>query len=396
MTDVAVVGGGVTGLGVARDLALRDLDVTLFERSELVAGTSGRMHGLLHSGARYAVSDPASARECRRESQTLRDIAPHCVTDTGGLFVSLPTDPPHVERFVAACDAVGVPTRTLTGEAAREVEPHLSSSVERAVTVPDGVVDPVALCLATALDARRAGATIRTNAPVADLLLDGDRVTGVELAGGERVSADHVVNAAGPWADRVAAAAGVELDLTPSRGVMVVCDGPPVGRVLNRCRPRGEGDIVVPIDGRPVLGTTDRPVEDPEDYPRETGEIAAVRESLAAVVPALADAAVLEPYWGVRPLYDPGTDASDSGAVAARGFGVSTERGLTSAVGGKLTTYRLMAEAAADAVCADLGLDRPCQTADRSLPGAEDETALADAARRWAAESPIPGTPTGG
>lgn len=392
MPSVVVIGGGVTGVGVARDLALRGVDVTLLERDAVGGGTSGRMHGLLHSGARYAVSDPASARECRQESQTLRAIAPHCVTDTGGLFVSVPGDPDHAERLRVACADAGVPTEPVDGERAREVEPHLSADVTAALRVPDAVVDPMALCLSTALAAERAGAEIRTGTAVTDLVVDGDRVTAVEVADDERIAADHVVNAAGPWAGEVAASAGVDLSMAPSRGVMVVLDGPPVGRVINRCRPRSEGDIVVPIDGRPVLGTTDRPVDDPDDYPREDEEVAAVRESLSTVVPGLADAETVEAYWGVRPLYDAATDPT----AASRGFGVVTERGLTSVVGGKLTTYRLMAETAGGAVSDRLGVDAAPGTAERTLPGADgDGAAIREAARRFEAASPVPGTPEG-
>jgi glycerol-3-phosphate dehydrogenase len=157
--------------------------------------------------------------------------------------------------------------------------------------------------------------------------------------------------------------------------------------VLNRCRPRGEGDIVVPVDGRPVLGTTDRPVSDPEEYPRDDEEVTAVRESLSAVLPRVATATTVEAYWGVRPLYDAAADST----AASRGFGVETERGLTSVVGGKLTTHRLMAEVAGDAVCERLGVDATAATGERRLPGAE--TALPERVRAWAAASPVPGTP---
>jgi glycerol-3-phosphate dehydrogenase len=91
-TQVVVVGGGATGTAVLRDLALRGIDAVLVERADLGTGTSGRWHGLLHSGGRYAVKDPVSATECIEENMTLRRIAPHCIEDTGGLFVLLPSN----------------------------------------------------------------------------------------------------------------------------------------------------------------------------------------------------------------------------------------------------------------------------------------------------------------
>jgi glycerol-3-phosphate dehydrogenase len=91
--DVLVIGGGATGAGVMFDLALRGLRVLLVEQNDLSTGTSGRYHGLLHSGARYVVRDPESAKECIDENRILCRIVPHALEDTGGLFVSTPADP---------------------------------------------------------------------------------------------------------------------------------------------------------------------------------------------------------------------------------------------------------------------------------------------------------------
>ena len=90
--DVIVIGGGATGAGTARDCAMRGLKTLLVERFDFTAGATGRNHGLLHSGARYAVTDQESATECIKENMILRRIARHCVEDTGGLFITLPED----------------------------------------------------------------------------------------------------------------------------------------------------------------------------------------------------------------------------------------------------------------------------------------------------------------
>ena len=102
--DVVVIGGGATGAGVLRDLAMRGLRATLVERGDFASGTSGRYHGLLHSGARYVESDPISARHCIEENAVLRRIAPGTIEPTGGYFVATPSDPDdYLERFPAAC-----------------------------------------------------------------------------------------------------------------------------------------------------------------------------------------------------------------------------------------------------------------------------------------------------
>jgi glycerol-3-phosphate dehydrogenase len=375
-TDVIVVGGGATGVGIARDLAARGVAVTVVERDRLAAGASGAMHGLLHSGGRYAVADQGSARRCIAENRTLREIAADCIEPTGGLFASLPTDSDgYVDDLLAGCRDCGIPAERIDGDAARDREPGLSDAVEAAVAVPDAAVDPIRLVAANALAADRAGATIREGAPVTDLVVESGRVVGVEIDGEAVLRADYVVNAAGAWAGELAALADVPVSMRPSRGAMTVTERRHVEGVVNRCRPKTSGDIVVPSGDTAILGTTDVAVEDPDEYPTEPWEVELLFEELEPVVPSLADADVAHTYWGVRPLYDPADE--DSPTDFSRGFSLLDHAdrdgrpGFVSVVGGKLTTYRAMAEAAADAVCDRLGVTADCRTADEPLPDAD-------------------------
>ena len=113
--DVLVIGGGATGLGVVRDVAMRGFRTVLVERVDLGQGTTGRFHGLLHSGGRYVTSDPRSATECAEENATLKRIAAEAIEDTGGLFVTTPADDPdYADRFLAGCHAAaGVPVQEI-------------------------------------------------------------------------------------------------------------------------------------------------------------------------------------------------------------------------------------------------------------------------------------------
>ena len=122
-SDVIIIGGGATGAGIARDCALRGLSVTLLERHDIATGATGRNHGLLHSGARYAVTDGESARECIAENQILKRIARHCIEPTDGLFITLPEDDLAFQStFITACTAAGI-RRTSTGRHRRSVPP---------------------------------------------------------------------------------------------------------------------------------------------------------------------------------------------------------------------------------------------------------------------------------
>jgi glycerol-3-phosphate dehydrogenase len=402
-TDVLVIGGGATGAGVARDLALRGVEVTLADRGGLSSGTTGRSHGLLHSGARYAESDEAGARECIAESETLRSVAGGCVADTGGLFVQLAgDDPDYFDAKRDACREYGIGSEVVGAEAARRRVPDLADDVERAMVVPDGVVYPSRLVAANAADVERHGGTVLTDAPVESMTVADGRVERVRLGGAAdgTVEATWVVNATGAWAGRIGEMAGVEVAMRPTRGVMVSVAYPDLGPVLNRCRPPADGDIVVPHADQAVLGTTSVVVDDPDDYPTDEAEVERTFAECGAMLPVVHDCAVLRTWWGVRPLYAPDEDGrgSTSGGEGeargiSRGFFVLDHaddgvENLASVVGGKLTTYRLMAERTADLVADRLGVDDPCRTATEPLPGADDPATLDGFVASYGARSP--------
>ena len=134
-TQVVIIGGGATGAGILWDLTLRGISAILLEQADIANGATGRCHGLLHSGGRYAVKDVETARDCLRENRTVKRIAPHCVEDIGGLFVQLPgDDPAFFERWWRAVNEAGIPTSRLTADEARALEPSLAKNILGAFT----------------------------------------------------------------------------------------------------------------------------------------------------------------------------------------------------------------------------------------------------------------------
>src|SRR5699024_9684300 len=265
----------------------------------------------------------------------------------------------------------------------------------RVMRVPDGVIYPSRLVAATAESAREHGARILPNTPVVDLHRENDRLVGatVERDGRETIRADHVVNAAGAWAEKLAARAGVRLAMSPTSGVMVAVDFDGIEPVLNRCRPPSAGDLVVPHDSQVGLGTTSGEVSDPDDSDTDREEVDRILGECAAMVPALEGAAISRTYWGVRPLYAPDEAERPGTRSISRGFFLLDHTadgvdGFTSIVGGKLTTHRRMAEAVADHVCEKLGVTGECRTADEPLPSADDPNALDELIEEFEAESP--------
>jgi glycerol-3-phosphate dehydrogenase len=379
MTDVIVIGGGVTGCGVAWDLSLRGLAVVLLERGSLASGSSGRFHGLVHSGARYAVSDPVAAAQCAREGAMLARIAPRLLHPTGGLFALFPhDDPAYVEPWEAGLRAAGVSAREISTAEALQREPLLSPSVRRAYLVQDAVCEGPALCAALASAARSAGADVRDFHRVNDFLSDGRSITGVgatDVRTGEslRLECRLVVLAAGPWAGEVLSCADLKLTLNLLRGAMVALDGPRLSTSVNRLQPPSDGDIALPRGRMNIAGTTSIPIDQPDDRRVDEKEIALIRNRAIDMLPGLRDGTTRHSWSGVRPLFDSQPAAELRGLDVhgwSRDFTVidhaarDNMAGLLTVVGGKLTTFRLMAEKTADAACRHLGIHAACRTSE--------------------------------
>jgi glycerol-3-phosphate dehydrogenase len=205
---ILIVGGGGTGGALAHDLTLRGMRVTLVERGEVTSGTTGRHHGLLHSGARYATTDRTAAIECIAENKVLRRICPGSFEENDGLFVALTDDDVEFEKqFVESCWQSAVPTRRVDREAALRMEPGLNPDLKFAIQVPDATMDAMRMPLRFFATARRNGADIRSFTEVTGFVMTGRNLTGVTVrdhAGGRdyEIGADIVVNAAGPARSR--------------------------------------------------------------------------------------------------------------------------------------------------------------------------------------------------
>ena len=369
-----MIGGGATGCAVARDLGLRGFDVILVEYGDLGSGTSSRFHGMLQSGARYAVSDTRYASECMRERWIVSELVPDAVESTGGLFVSLPEDPPdYPERFVEGCRQANIPCTELDPERVKAEEPDINRSVCRAFSVPDATIDPWRLVNRLAEDVSRRGGRLLTRHRVSGFDVSGGVVRAVRVCtdGNEsRIVADAVVNAAGPWSQRVAAMVEQSVALELTKGAIVVLSHRFVRRVVNRCRPPDSHDIVVPTGTVTLFGTTSEAVDDPDTTRVTPAEVQALLDGAESLVPDMRKRRVFRAWAGVRPLVKPREwpthrplprrhrviDHANSGI-----------EGFFTICGGSLTTHRAMAEDVVDHVCRYFDISQPCRTASTSL-----------------------------
>lgn len=382
-TQLLVIGGGATGLGVAWDACLRGLKVVVVEQGDLGQGTSGRYHGLLHSGGRYVLSDPPSAIDCARENVVLRRVAPQTIEDTGGLFLASPTDPSDfADRWFDACRQTGVLAEPLDPADVLRREPALDRSLARAYAVQDASMDSFDLLHALGHAIRQAGGQLWLRHRLDRLVIHNGRVQAAIITSAadrqERIlGVEMVVNAAGPWSRQVAAMAGLDLPIALSKGTMVALADRIVHTVINRLKPPSDGDIIVPVGTVAVLGTTDVPVPHPTTFTIEPWEVDLLLAEAEVLIPGLSSRRLLRAWAGVRPLYRPPAAAPDQPRTLPRAHNIldHAERdglqGIVSIIGGKLTTFRLMAEQTVDVICRRLGVTASCRTAETPLEPAK-------------------------
>ncbi|AHC51419.1 FAD-dependent oxidoreductase [Sulfolobus acidocaldarius SUSAZ] len=383
--SVIVIGGGATGLFTALDLSLRGINVTLVERGDIASGTSGKFHGLLHSGARYAVNDPESAKECKQENEVLSKIAPEFVRDTGGVFVGVTEDDVNYsQRFLSALNSLGITNKVMDVEELIRREPFINKKAKIAIWVPDKVVYGYDLLATVALTASLNGARILTYNEVRKVLREGNSVRGVEvkdnISGETKIlKGDIIVNTAGPWAFRVIEMAGLgEIPLLPTAGIMVVMKEKLNSMVMNRLRPPSDGDIIVPYGDSSIIGTTATIIPDPNDFEISEEDIKMLIEEGAYMIPKLREVKPKRAYASVRPLIKNAED----GRGATRDFMIIDHEkvdgldGLISVIGGKFTTSRLAGERVSDMVSEKLGIREKSKTATIKLTSELDEELL--------------------
>ena len=377
MEHIVIIGGGGTGAALAHDLVLRGFKVSLFERGEFLSGTTGRHHGLLHSGARYAVHDPVAARECIRENQILRQIASGALEQNDGLFVAISrSDLEYRQEFMDSCRNCGIPTEELEAGQALALEPALSPELKLAVRIPDATMDAWRLPLHFFATARVNGAEFFNYSEVVGIHRSNGSATGIQVFDHKShkeydMQADLVINATGAWAGRVCALAEIKLPLQPGPGVMVTVKGRLTNMVVNRLNRAGEADIIIPQRQLSVLGTTVWLASNPDTVQSPPSHVSKIMVQCAEMVPAIKDAEVQSVWCAPRPLIV--QDQSQDPTQISRTFDCFDHKerdnldGFISLIGGKATTLRAMAEKAADLICKKTGRNIACKTRTEKL-----------------------------
>jgi glycerol-3-phosphate dehydrogenase len=408
--DVVVIGGGVNGVGVARDAAQRGLRVALIERNDLAFGASGNSSGMIHGGLRYLTSDPHVTETSCRDSGHIQAIAPHLLfripflvpfesSGHGRVLYAL------ADAFFEAYDAYqplkrGKPHARLTNDEMRQLEPGLRGDFVGGFSFDEWGIDGARLCVANAVDAIERGAKVYVGHTVEQIERRED--TGEVLAvryrdrrtgAGGRLRTAAVVNATGAWSPITASLAGLPATssrVRPGKGVHIVYDRRLTNYAIMAKTIDGRQIFAEPWENMTVVGTTDDDFYGDLDSVRATSEeVRYLVQGIARVFPQIRDARAIGTYAGVRPTlyaYGPTEDAlsRDHQIIDHAAHGAP---GLYSMIGGKLASYRLFAEEMTDLLARRFGLGARCATHTTPLPGGDRPVDALALARRMGVDA---------
>jgi glycerol-3-phosphate dehydrogenase len=391
--DVILVGGGVNGTGVLRDLTLRGLRCALLEHNDLAFGASGNSSGMIHGGPRYLEKTPEVTYSSCLDSGYIQKIAPHMLFRVPFLAPVFGSGPQAVKQlllydaFFGAYDRYQHLKRShrhikFNSAELAELEPGLIPA-HGAVSFDEWGLDGVRLCVENAKDASERGARVMLRTRLKELTLGPDgRVAGViaqDVDSGvtERLHAKVVVNATGAWTNLTREILGVketELSVRPGKGVHVYLDRRLSNFAIVADAIDGRQIFLLPWQNMSVLGTTDDDFYgDPNHVVATEEEVRYLFQAVERIFPSVRSARAIGTWAGLRPTLPKWGVPPDALSREHQliDHAASGKLGLFSMIGGKLASYRLFAEEASDKVAAYLGNRMPCRSHIEPLPGGD-------------------------
>lgn len=387
--DVIIIGGGINGTGVARDCALRGLKPILLERGDISAGATWASSGFIHGGLRYLLSDIETTKKSCIDSGYIQKIAPFLLFRLPTIFPIIPGETHNIETVETLFEAYdryipfknGKPHCRLTKSEVFELEPGLSEQVTGAVTFDEWGIDSTRLCILNAKDAEINGAVIKLYHEVVKLEREGNKVVGVKARnvrdGSEfTVKAPITINLAGAWIPRIAEMADIEVKLRPGKGIHLVLDRKltNVGIIMQAIDKRSV--FIIPYSNYSLVGTTDTDhLGDPGNLDIHREEVEYLMEAATRILPSSKNARIVRTFAGVRPTAYQWGKTPDQ--LSREHHILDHEKrdnvpGFITMLGGKLATYRMMAEELTDLLVKKFKKDSKCKTHLLQLPGAKN------------------------
>lgn len=397
--DVIVIGGGVNGSGIARDLALRGVKVALLEKTDFSAGATGACSGMIHGGVRYLLHDYKTTITSCRDSGYIQKIAPHLLfripfimpVPSKFMFDALETYFETYDRWVHLKN--GKPHTRLSRKEVLKLEPALNPRIVGGITIDEYGIDPFRLTTVNALCAFQHGATILNHTEVIDIVREPEsgKVLGVKArSSGSKGIVEYrsriVMNAGGPWAPGVASMGGATARIRPGKGVHLTLSRRISNVGIFSQTIDGRGIFLMPHENTSIIGTTDDDYYgDLDDIHVTEDEVEYLLQGIERVFPAIRKARILRTWAGIRPTlykWGPNEDSlsRDHKVLDHEKEGVP---GMFSIIGGKLASYRYMSAHAADVICNKLHLSTECTTHIVPLPGGDEEPDPNELAREY-------------
>lgn len=399
--DVIIIGGGINGTGIARDCALRGLRVALFEKNDISSGATGACSGMIHGGLRYLMYEMSTTKKSCEDSGHIQKIAPFLLFRIP--FI-LPVFKSKLSRiYIELANAYfnaydwfvplkrGKPHTYIKGSEIKEIEPLLEGEFEGAVTMDEWGIDPFRLSVLNALSAHENGADIFTHTEVKDIIVENGKVKGVKVFDHikrelREIYGKIVVNACGPWLEGVAKKVVKGVRIRPGKGVHLILERRISNYGVITRAIDGRQVFIMPHDNTTIIGTTD------DDYYGDLDnlvithdEVEYLIQAIERVIPSIRKFRMIRAMAGIRcTLYAWGIN-EDNLSRAHRIYDGAEEgvENFYTIAGGKLASYRLMAEEMTDLIAKKLGIKEKCKTHKLPLPGAESEVDLEDISRKY-------------
>ncbi len=342
MEKIAIIGAGITGLFSALNLSLDGYDVTLFEKDSLLSGTSGRFHGMLHSGSRYSLNDERSARECIGENKLLSKNAGNFIKNTSGYFISLnDEDSSYGDELFKKNQNIGIETENVDIDEMLRREPYLNKNIKMALKVPDKVIYAHSFASAVAIESIMNGTKIRFNSPVISGEIKNNDVTSIKYRNNNNIISekfDYIINTTGPWSGKLLKNFKIsDFDVMPTLGYMASYDRLFVNSIINRMREPSDGDIILPYGSKSVAGTMAIISEDPDNNEVDNEDVDTMISEISDMVPSVKNYNYEKLYYSMRPLI------REDNSRSSRDFNIyNNYSNMITIIGGKFTTSRLM------------------------------------------------------
>lgn len=403
MFDVIVIGGGINGTGIARDCALRGLKTILLEKKDFGSGTTGASSCMIHGGARYMLYDTSTTKKSCLDSGYIQKIAPHLIFRIP-FIIPVSKNRRNSAIYLNGLDLYfegydsfaslkgGKPHTRLTPEEALRIEPGLRPEIIGAITMDEWGIDAHRLCLLNALSAKEHGAVVRNYTEVVEFLIESGSVKGVRLYDRLRGSYEDIygkiiVNAAGPWLMRLGRIAGTSVRIRPGKGVHLFLDRRLSNYAVITEAIDGRQIFIIPHEGTSMIGTTDDDYYgDPDDQFVTEDEVEYLLQGIEQVLPDVRRSRLISTTSGVRiTLYEWGKYEDDLSREHRIYDHEKIEgiKNLITIAGGKLASYRLIAEEVTDLIAEKLKVNKRCRTHMEPLPGGETLLDPAEVAREF-------------